>query len=89
MRYCVVCQKATTFQYNKTTGHSECTRCGGRFAKHPKNIDFEEQYQIILSQKEEEIKELRKELAEEKEKNKELRKTVGIHAKKIQELKQW
>lgn len=30
-RYCLSCQKTTTWHYNRMYGHSRCTECGGAF----------------------------------------------------------
>jgi len=33
LRKCVSCKRNTLFEYNKRIGHSECTKCGNRFAE--------------------------------------------------------
>ncbi len=32
-RYCLYCEKITTFKFNRVIWHSECNRCGGRCSK--------------------------------------------------------
>ncbi len=34
-RYCVVCDKVTTWIINKNINHSECLECGARFGRNP------------------------------------------------------
>jgi len=84
-RYCVVCQKTKVFEFNKTIGHSECTDCGARFPKNPKNINFEDEYEVILFKKDKEMSSLKKLLIEERNKNKELRVQIGNCQKKADE----
>lgn len=86
VRYCVVCMKATRFEYNKLSGHSECTYCGGRFPKHPKNITFEDQYELVIVQKNKKIQELKKEIIALKQVDAQRRKEIGGMAKTINSL---
>ena len=58
-RFCLQCEAKTSFRYNPTIGHSECCRCGGRFAI------GEHGYQYIMKLKNT-IMLLRKELKESK-----------------------
>ena len=36
-KHCRVCEKTTTFRYNKNIGHSECEKCGCRFGVKPED----------------------------------------------------
>jgi DNA polymerase II large subunit len=33
VRYCSFCEDITPWDYNRTTGHSECSKCGGTRAR--------------------------------------------------------
>ena len=33
IRFCVSCDKDTLWEYNKAIRHSECSECGGRYAR--------------------------------------------------------
>ena len=35
-RFCLRCEAYTIFKFNPSIGHSECTICGGRYAKKKK-----------------------------------------------------
>ena len=39
-RYCLNCEKVTTFKYNKNIGHSECNICGGRLAVNSTTLEI-------------------------------------------------
>lgn len=40
-RYCLACQKRTSFRYDKIVGHSRCCECGGALSKRftPKEVE--------------------------------------------------
>ena len=47
-RYCVFCEKMTTFHFNWHIGHSECVECGGREALHGAPSGAPPFYQLML-----------------------------------------
>lgn len=38
-RFCVSCEKVTTWKYNPVLSHSRCSECAGRYSFNPDNVE--------------------------------------------------
>lgn len=41
-RFCVSCERVTTWKYNPVLAHSRCSECAGRFSYNPENVEMPE-----------------------------------------------
>jgi len=59
-RFCIGCEKETTWEYQPALGHSRCNECGGMFAVNKNAVNLLKGYQDKkVKELEEEVKRLR------------------------------
>lgn len=86
LRYCVVCERNALFQYNKRIGHSECIKCGGRFAQAYKDGSALKDLRRYIEQR---FIALRSELDNaRKSRDRELAQKIQIRRNELNKLKQ-